>query len=103
VMLGWTPSEDFDATLMWKRDHLKKGQDNVDSPLLVPIANAIFGTSFPARYTYSPFSDTFGSSSTLDQGILEVNWNTGVGKVTSVSSYGWSEGKANNGLTSGIV
>jgi iron complex outermembrane receptor protein len=103
VSIGYTPSDDFDATLILKTDKLTKGSDNVDSPLLVPILNGFAGTSFPDRYTYAAFSDAIGSTSLLDQAILQINADLGIGHLSSVTGYGWSKVDSAAGLHAGAV
>ncbi|HEY1706970.1 MAG TPA: TonB-dependent receptor [Rhizomicrobium sp.] len=103
ISIGYTPSQDFDATLILKTDKLTAGSENVDSPLLVPILNGLAGTNFPDRYTYAAFSDAIGTTSLLDQAILQVNADVGIGHLSSVTGYGWSKVDSAAGLHAGAV
>jgi outer membrane receptor protein involved in Fe transport len=94
AMLGWTPNEDLEATLIYKTESLDIGISNYDSPDLINTVNALAGTSFKPEYTQAAFSPDFGSSTDTDELILDINYQTPIGTLTSIS--GWGQIDQNN-------
>lgn len=88
LSLGWTPNDNFDATLIYKTQDTELGISNYDSPGLVALANELGGTSFEPMYTQAAFSSDFGANNTTDEAILTLNAETGIGSLTSVTGWG---------------
>jgi iron complex outermembrane receptor protein len=97
IMLGFTPTPDFDATLIYKTEDFERGLDNFTSPYLIPIVNGIAGTHYDPWTTQAVYSDTIPfAKQKSNEGILEINWNTGIGRLTSVTGYGKVEQSSNS-------
>jgi outer membrane receptor protein involved in Fe transport len=94
VIVAFTPSDTFDAKFTYKTENTKLGINSTASPHQIEFANSLFGTSFNPALSQSIFGpaiggDTlFGSEKTVDEGILEMNLDLGIGTLTSITGYG---------------
>ncbi len=87
-MLGWTPNDSFDATLIYKSQETDLSIYNYDSPDLIELANMLGGTSFEPNYTQAMFDSVYGSNNQTDEAILTMNLNTSIGVLTSITGLG---------------
>lgn len=87
ALLGFTPNETFDGTLIYKHQKTELGIQNYDSPDLIQLVNSLAGTSF-RHDSQAIFSPNFGSEDKTDEGILNLDLTTGIGTFTSVTGYG---------------
>ena len=97
VMLSLTPSDVFDASLIYKTQKTELGISNLDSPNLIGIANALGGTSFVPEYTQALFGVDFGSENQTDEIVLELNVETPLGLLTSITGYGEIDQESRSG------
>jgi outer membrane receptor protein involved in Fe transport len=87
LSLGYT-GENFDATLILKRQESDIGALSVESDLLNLIGSLVPGGN-EGRTAYLAGAPLFpGLNNTTDEGILEVNLKTARGTWTSVTGYG---------------
>lgn len=88
IGLRWTPGADFDATLIYKTEETELGISNFDSPDLIGLVNTLGGTSFEPEYTQALFGPAFGSDTETDEAMLELNLDTPLGTLTSITGWG---------------
>jgi len=100
AMISWTPSDSFDATLIYKTQKTKIGISNFDSPDLIELVNLLAGTTFRPSFTQAAFSAEFGSSNKTDEAILELNVDLGIGTLTSITGIGEVDISSLSGLES---
>ena len=87
AMVTFKPSNDFDATLIFKTETQDTGGSPISSPQFIPTLNAFAGTNYNPYYTQLDLDASVGHSQT-DQWILEMNYDVGFGKLTSETGYG---------------
>ena len=83
----------FDATAIYKTEKTELGITSTTSPHLIHLANTFGGTSFRPEFTQALFGPPFGEiaiggETTVDEGILELNFQTPLGRLTSVTGVG---------------
>ena len=101
MLLGWTPNDTFDATLIYKTEKTEIGISNYDSPDLIGLANTLGGTTFEPRFTQAGFSDAYGAENDSNEIVLEMNVETSIGSLTSITGWGEIEQTNAAGLISG--
>ena len=87
ALVTFKPNDIFDGTFIYKTERTAEGAAPFASPHLIAFANQLGGTNFDPDYSQASFLSSAGVSKT-DQAILELNANTGIGRLTSVSGYG---------------
>jgi len=96
-IVGFTPSDTFDAKFTYKTEKTKQGINSTASPHHIEFVNSLFGTNFNPSLTQGLFGPAlggttdFGSESTVNEGILELNLDLGIGRLTSITGYGTTE------------
>jgi iron complex outermembrane receptor protein len=97
VIVGFTPSDTFDAKLTYKSEDTTQGINSTTSPHHIELVNSLFGTNFDPNTSqgiFGPFlggSTDFGSESSVEEGILEANFHLGFGTLTSITGYGTTD------------
>ena len=87
VLVTFTPSDAFDATVIVKTQKTEIGISSYDSPSLIGVLNDLVGTSFDEQ-SQVLFSSDFGSENDTDEVVIEMNLDVGFGTLTSVTGYG---------------
>jgi iron complex outermembrane recepter protein len=96
-MVALTPSDAFDAKFIYKTEKTELGIQSVSSPNLIAIANGAGGTNFNpelSQVNSGPLlglSTAFGTEAEVQESILELNLNTSIGQLTSITGYGTTE------------
>ncbi|MEO2174336.1 MAG: TonB-dependent receptor [bacterium] len=100
IMVQWSPTETFDATLIYKSEEADIGISNFDSPNLMGTVNSLAGTSFATDLTQAVFSPTFGTETETTETILEINIDLPMGTLTSITGFGEVDIQSLSGLKS---
>jgi len=88
ALLRWTPTDKFAASLIYKTQDTDLGIGNYDSPNLMAFVNSLAGTTFDPEYTQVVFDSAYGSKNTTDEAILTLDYETGIGILTSITGWG---------------
>lgn len=85
--------EGFDATAIYKTEKTELGITSTTSPHVIELANTVGGTSFRPEFTQALFGPplaeiAIGGETTVDEGVLELNFQTPLGRLTSVTGVG---------------
>src|SRR5262249_7152659 len=97
IVLGFTPSDSFDAKVTYKTENTKQGINSTTSPPQIAFVNSLFGTNFDPNTSQALLgpaiggTTNFGSESTVDEGILELNFHMGFGTLTSIPGWGTTD------------
>jgi outer membrane receptor protein involved in Fe transport len=98
LSLGYT-GENFDATLILKRQESEVAVLSVESDFFDLIGSLVPGGT-DGRTAYLAGEPLFGGAdNTTDEGILELNLQTGRGTWTSVTGYGQIDAESSGGVT----
>jgi len=87
VLLGYRGEKLF-ATLIVKTQTTELGISNYTSPTTIDLANSIYGTSFNPDLSQALFGPAYGSESTTNEAVLDINVVTPVGMFTSITGFG---------------
>jgi outer membrane receptor protein involved in Fe transport len=98
ALLRWTPTDKFAASFIYKSQETDIGISNFDSPNLIGLVNLLAGTSYEPEFTQAIFDSTYGSTNETDEGILTLDFETGIGILTSITGWGDVEQVNANGL-----
>lgn len=83
VLASFQPSDRVEIIAIYKHEDANIGLNNTISP------NLIAGfTDLDPALTRATFASDFGTNSNTDEGILEINIETPIGVITSVTGYG---------------
>lgn len=102
VMLSFKPTDKVDILAIYKKSEIDIGTETFDSPNLIATINGLAGTSFEPEETRALFGPVFGDEFTTDEGILEINIETPLGLLTSITGYGDVE-QESDGSTIGAL
>ncbi len=80
--------EGFDATATYKSEKTELGASSTVSSNLIAQVNSIAGTTFQPEFTQAVFGPDIGGETKVDEGILELNIQTPLGRLTSVTGVG---------------
>ena len=101
ALLRWTPTDKFAASLIYKTQDTDLGISNYDSPNLVEFVNSLAGSSYSPEYTQAVFEAAYGSKNTTDEAILTLDYETGIGILTSIT--GWGDVEQFNAASGGVA
>lgn len=104
VIVAATPSNNFDAKFIYKTETTELGIDSTASPHQIDFVNGLGGTNFNPELSQAifgpPFGSTaFGSESTVDEMIAEMNLDLSFGTLTWITGYGQTEKENANTAT----
>jgi len=88
AILRWIANEKFEASFIYKTQDTDLGISNYDSPNLIAFVNLLAGSSFEPEYSQAIFDSVFGASNETDEGILTLDFDTGIGQLTSITGWG---------------
>jgi len=101
ALLRWTPTDKFAASLIYKTQDTDLGISNYDSPNLVEYVNSLLPFSYSPEYTQAVFESVYGSKNTTDEAILTMDFETGIGILTSIT--GWGDVEQFNAASGGVA
>jgi iron complex outermembrane recepter protein len=94
----FAPNENIDVTATFKTEKIFTGAIPVISPNIVAEANAAVGDTFNTQVSQADyFADAVQTRT--NQGILEINVNTDIGRLTSIGGGGRVSGGTTTGVT----
>jgi len=76
------------ANLILKTQKAELGISNYTSPTTIEFVNMLGGTSFDTELSQALFGTAYGSESTINEGVLDIDVVTGAGTLTSITGFG---------------